>query len=268
MEGQMIIRSIINNPEILSIIPGEIFLLKFLRLNKCNDVRKFLLKNKDFSKLPVGFVSKILKVSNMNFIHLFNYNKNYFIINDYYDYVVDNDEIVAELNDSYMNMSIKDIHNMNRDLVNNSPDMIVVQHENAIDKDSMVNLMVSKKDIQDNLNLKMYNNYQFDNLNGNSYHLDLIITDDYKIYFISNQNKEYVYSNGKLKETNWSNGSMSNSRNRLISIYHIDKSKSKILVEKSKSKTSEVKKPSFQKIDLFAKLIKKAEEDKAKYNQA
>jgi hypothetical protein len=257
MEGQMIIRSVLNNPEILSVIPGEIFLLKFLRLTKNTDVRNFLLKTNDFSKLPVGFVSKILKVSNMNFIHLLNYHKNYFIINDYYDYVVDNDEIVEELND--MNMSTKDIRSLNRKLVNSSPDMIVVQHESAINKDLFANLMVSKKDIQDTLNLKMYNKHHFDNLNGNTYHLDLVITDDYKIYFKSNHKKEYVYSNGKLKETSWDGSSM----NPLISIYHIDSSKLKVLGD-LKSKSPEVKKASPPKIDLFAKLMKRAEEDKAK----
>ena len=78
MEGQMIIKGVINNPEILSVIPGEVFLLKLLRLCKDTKIRDLLLKTKDFSKLPVGYVAKILQVSNMNFIHLFNYNKNYF----------------------------------------------------------------------------------------------------------------------------------------------------------------------------------------------
>ena len=59
MEGQMIIKSVLNNPEILSVIPGEVFLLKFLRLCKNSEVRNLLLKTKDFSKLPVGYVSKI-----------------------------------------------------------------------------------------------------------------------------------------------------------------------------------------------------------------
>ena len=256
MEGQMIIKGVINNPEILSVIPGEVFLLKLLRLCKDTKIRDLLLKTKDFSKLPVGYVAKILQVSNMNFIHLFNYNKNYFIINDYYDYVIDNYEIVPELKD--MNMSTKDIQSMNRRLVNSSPDIIVVQHQSAIDKDLFTNLMISKKDIQETINLKNYNNHRFDNLNGNTYHLDLVISDDYKIYFKSNENKEFIYSNGKLKETGWGA-----SMNPLISIYHIDKTKSRLFGD-LKSQLSEVKKASPPKIDLFAKLMKKAEMAKNK----
>lgn len=256
MEGQMIIKGVLNNPDILSVIPGEVFLLKFLRLCKNSEVRNLLLKTKDFSKLPVGYVSKILQVSNMSFIHLFNYNKNYFIINDYYDYVIDNDEIVPQLND--MNMSTKDIQSMNRRLVNSSPDMIVVQHQSAIDKDLFTNLMVSKKDIQETINLKNYSNHHFDNLNGNTYHLDLVISDDYKIYFKSHQNKEFIYSNGKLKEAGWDE-----SINPLISIYHIDKTKSRLFGD-LKSQVSEVKKASPPKIDLFAKLMKNAEMAKNK----
>lgn len=257
MEGQTIIRNIVNNPEILSTIPAEIFLLKFLRLNKNNNLRNFILEKKDFTLLPLGYLSKILEVANMNFIYLFNYHNNHYIINDYYDYVIDNNKVVGELNDSYINLSTKDIYDMNKKLVNNSPDMIIVQHEDVIDMNELVNLMSSKKDIQDASNLKTFTKYNFDNLNGNTYKLDVIITKDYKIYFNSPNGKQYSYSKGILKERGWDESV--STKTPSISIYNIDNDKSKKIAEKSKSVKKEV---NFAKIDLFANLVKNAEDNK------
>lgn len=263
MEGQIIIKSIFDNPEILSLISGEIFLLKFLRLNKNNDIRNLIIKMKDFSILPIGYVSKILEVSNSNFIHLYEYNNNYYIINNYFDYKVDNDNVVIQLKDDVNKLSIKDIHNMNRQLVQNTPDIIVVQHQNSIDINSFVDLLTSKEDIQYILNFDLYNEHPFNNINGNTYNLNVTITDNYDIYFKSTQGENYIYSDGIIKK--YDSDYYSSEKNSLISIYSIDATKYKKVEEKSKSIEKVKTPPPPPKIDILAKLIEQANKDKEKY---
>lgn len=263
MEGQIIIKSIFDNPEILSLISGEIFLLKFLRLNKNNDLRNLIIKMKDFSILPIGYVSKILEVSNSNFIHFYEYNNNYYIINDYFDYKVDNGNVVIELKDDFSELSLKDIHNMNRQLVQNTPDIIVVQHQDAVDINSFIDLITAKKDIQHTLNFDMYDKHTFNNINGNTYNLDLTITDNYNIHFKSTKGENYIYSDGIIKKN--TSEYCNPRRNPLISIYSIDAKEFKKVGEKSKS-SEKVKTPlPPPKIDLLAKLIEQANKDKEKY---
>jgi len=264
-EGLMIIEEVSNNPEILSIIPYEILLLKFLRLTKNNDIRNFLLENKKMKMVPLGFISKILEISNKNFIHIFKLHKNhYYINNDYYDYIIENDEIKTKLNDTYKKLSIRDIHDINRKLINNSPDMIIVQDEAACECDTAImNQIISNIDMEDMSNLKTYDKNNFDNLNGNTYNLDIVVMNDNKVYFNSN-GKKYLYSNGILKETDWDISSFS--KTPLISIYNkMDTGiKSKIPTKLSKIKSIS-KKKSFPKIDLLANLLKRADEDKKKF---
>ena len=208
MEAQMIIRSIVNNPNILSTIPAEIFLLKFLRLNKNNDLRNFILEKNDFTLLPLSYLSKILEVANMNFIYLFNYHNNHYIINDYYDYIIDDNEVKPMVNREYLKLNDDDKFKINMDLIINNPDIIIVQNENAeILETNIMKYLLSKSDMDTLLlNLKTYDKSKIDNINGNKYNLDLLVTEDNKVYFNSKNNK-YLYENGEIIEEDWDKSS-------------------------------------------------------------
>lgn len=199
-ESQLIIKEIINKPALLSIIPLEVLLLKFLTLTKHNDIRTFILRNKKI-KVPIGYISKILKTGNLNFIHLFKIRNNYYINNDYYDYHINNNEIKTLIT-SQIN-SKETIFNYNLNLIVSNPDYLIVQYENSEPiETTMIKYLLSKDDMENVFNLKTYDKNNIQNLNGNYYKLNVIVTNDFKIYFNS-KGKQYLYHNGILIEKDW-----------------------------------------------------------------
>lgn len=231
-ESQLIIKEIINKPTLLSIIPLEILLLKFLTLTKHDDIRTFILTNKKI-KVPIGYISKILKIGNLNFIHLFKIKNNYYINNDYYDYHINNDEIKTLITNRINTK--KTIFNYNLNLIVSNPDYLIVQNEDSDPNETnMIKYLLTKDGMENVLNLKTYDKNNIQNLNDNYYKLNIIVTKDFKIYFNS-KGKQYLYHNGTLIEKDWD---IFIDSKPLLSIY--SKSNVKSIQSLSKSSTFSV----------------------------
>lgn len=206
-ECQNIINEITNNPNFVSILSPDVLLLKFLKLTGHTDIRKLLLKKKEIS-MPMGYLSKIFTKANIKVLHLFRINKEYYINNNYYDYIIDDNEVKPMVNREYLRLNDDDKFKITMDLIINNPDIIIVQNENAeILETNIMKYLLSKSDMDTLLlNLKTYDKSKIDNINGNKYNLDLLVTEDNKVYFNSKNNK-YLYENGEIIEEDWDKSS-------------------------------------------------------------
>ncbi len=201
-ECQIIINEILNNPNVISILSPEVILLKFLKLTGHIDIRELLLKKKDIA-MPMGFLLKVFNKANIKVLHLFHINKEYYINNNYYDYIIDNNDVKPLLNREFSRLDDDEIFKRNMDLIINNPDIIIVQNETAeILETDIMNKLLLKDNNSLLLNLKNYDKSNIDNINGNKYNLDLLVTDDNKIYFNAKNNK-YLYEDGEITEKDW-----------------------------------------------------------------
>lgn len=202
-DSQVILNQIMDNPEILSVIPPDVFILKFLSLTGHKDVRKFLLANKKILSMPIGYLSNILKSSDMKVLHLFKINKNYYINNHCYDYYVKDNQISGSIRDEFYNLSSDDKFKSNFDLIIYNPDVIIVQDESACELETkMIKYLLTKKDMEFLLNLQTYDKSEINRINGNKYKINVLVNSQKEVYFNS-KNQQYVYKDEEVTKTSW-----------------------------------------------------------------
>jgi hypothetical protein len=202
-DSQVILNQIMDNPEILSVIPPDVFILKFLSLTGHKDVRKFLLANENILSMPVGYISNILKSADMKVLHLLKINKNYYINNDCYDYYIKDNKISGSIRDDFSKLSNDDKFKKNLDIIIYNPDIIIVQDESACELDtSMIKYLLTKRDMGLLLNLKTYDKSEINRINGNKYKINVLVNSQKEVYFNSN-NKQYIYKDEEVIKTSW-----------------------------------------------------------------
>ena len=195
-----------------NIINPEILLLKFLNLTNTNNLRNFIIDNKNFN-LPLNLISIFHHYLDINCFKIINFNNNFYCdINNYYNIFIDN---------NYINYKFNFIptHNDIYDKINNIPEMILLQKNNDINDNEILafNNIISDQYNENIFNLNTYiknddtiksfnNNIIF---NNNNYILDSCIIKSIKdnnyIILLNFNNKKYIYSinNNELIEYNW-----------------------------------------------------------------
>lgn len=199
------------------IITPEILLLKSLSLIKRNDLREFIIRTKNF-ELPMSLMCDFHHNLAINCFKLMTIdNNNYYCeINDNYDLIVDDDNLKYQNN---MMMNITDIKTMISTLLNDKPEMILIQKDNENTDEANILKMIIQSgiDYEKAFNLKSYakstDTYQqLDDIifiNNNKYQIDTCIikssNDNNYIILLHYNNKKYMYDikNGLLNENEW-----------------------------------------------------------------
>ena len=129
---------------IAKILPYEIILLNLLKKTNNEDIREFMLKNNNYSML-IGYIYKIFLHFNINTLHLFKIDNEYYINNNYYDYYVKYDQILP-IEDKELEKTTYDYINLTNDnLVHSNPEILIIQEEDAEHKETeVINDVISR----------------------------------------------------------------------------------------------------------------------------
>jgi hypothetical protein len=197
---------------ISNILPFNIIFLNYLRLMNYDDIREFMLKSHDYSMYP-GFISKILNYHKLSILHLFRFNNEYYINNNYYNYHVKNNEIVPVIEDEFENSTIDYIQLTNETLINSNPEILIIQEDNDTkETEIMKSIINNPKYPKEIFNIKTYlKNKKF---NIFKYKIQAISLED-AIAFVDNDEK-YIYKNNKIVKSEWKLNSKI-----LLSIYRL-----------------------------------------------
>ena len=180
-------------------LPYEIILLKLLKDTKNEDIREYILENSFYNRMPIGYIYKIFINLNINTLHLFLFENNYFINNNYYDYYVKYDQILPIVDKELSKLSDDYIYSMNDNLINSNPEYLLIQEydsDNENETDVMKDIINNKPKL---FNIQTYLGKK--PLNFNKYKLEGVLLND-RFYFIENDEK-FVYKNGKIDKSNW-----------------------------------------------------------------
>jgi len=218
-EGQIILNKIIKNPQIVIDLSLNLFLLKFLRLTGHDNLRKMMIENKNLDIL-IGYIPKILLTSDYKFIHLFKIDNEYYINDNYFDYIVIDNEILRLIDPKLSYLTSEDIYFNSIYKVYNTSDLIIIQEENGDikDTDEIKKIFNIYPDFKKNMDIKTYDKYfKYNYLNRYKYQLIVIITKNYQVYF-KHKDKQYLYYNGTISLENWDH--LINSDQIIFSIYN------------------------------------------------
>jgi hypothetical protein len=196
-----------------NIITPEILLLKFLNLTNINNLRNYIIDNKNFN-LPLNLISIFHHYLDINCFKIINFDNNFYCdINSYYTFFIDNN------NNINYKFNIIPTYNDIYNKINNIPEMILLQKNNDINDNEFLAFTNVISDTYNenifNLNTYMKNNDTIKSFNSNiifnnnNYILDSCIIksikDDNYIVLLNFNDKKYIYSinNNELIEYNW-----------------------------------------------------------------
>lgn len=184
---------------IIKTLPYEVILLKLLRYTNNEDIREYILKNNFYDRMPVGYIYKILQYYDINTLHLFKIEDDYFINNNYYDYYVKYEQILPIVDKELTKLSNDYIQSINDALINSKPEYLLIQEydPNNENETDVMNDIISKNPKSFNIR-KYLKNKQ---INFNKYKIEGVVLTD-RFYFIENDEK-YIYKDGKIEKSDW-----------------------------------------------------------------
>jgi len=203
-----------NLKTILNYLPYEVLLLHFLKKTNNEDIHDFILNSNNFS-IFIGYIYKIINLYYENTFHFFRINNELFFNNNLYDYIISDNQIIPEFYNTVEHIYINDFFNIHSYIFNKTPDVIIIQEEDAepIETNLFKNFIKNNESIF-NINTYINNNKFFNFFN---YYLDIVILKD-SIYFIHN-NKKFIFKDNSISPFEWNIDSTNKSI--LMSIYRL-----------------------------------------------
>lgn len=184
---------------IIKTLPYEVILLKLLKYTNNEDIREYILTNNFYDRMPIGYIYKILQYYDINTLHLFKLEDDYFINNNYYDYYIKYEQILPIVDKELTKLSNDYIQSINDALINSKPEYLLIQEydpNNENETDVMKDIISKNPKL---FNIKKY--LETKQINFNKYKIEGIVLND-RFYFIENDEK-YIYKDGKIEKSDW-----------------------------------------------------------------
>lgn len=259
----------IDLKKFFSVVTPEIRFLYLLRELGYNQLRQLMIDTKDLSG-DLNLLSKIHHYLGISCLTFFNDNGNYYHgVNNYYDYDVNDNNIVLNTTTEVKELSIPDINKEN-------PEIIMVQRDdNTTDEALAVKAIISNTDYEKILNVDNINKTNATNIkslkdtivyNNKKYKLDanLIISKD-NIYYncIYYKNKQYISTQTSIEESKWSNDIEITKSNSIISVYVLTEETGSSQSTSSKSYDKFIHKSSSTSLSKISSIIKNTSNSKS-----
>jgi hypothetical protein len=259
----------IDLKKFFSVVTPEIRFLHLLRELGYNQIRKLMIDTKDLTG-DLNLLSKIHHYLGISCLTFFNDNGNYYHgVNNYYDYDINDNNIVINTTTEVLELSIPDINKEN-------PEIIMVQRDDNTTAEALaVKAIISNPDYEKILNVDNINKTNATNIkslkdtivyNNKKYKLDanLIISDDNKYYnCIYYKNKQYIATETTVEQSKWSNDIEITKSNSIISVYVLSEEAVSSQSTSSKSYDKFIHKSSSTSLSKISSIIKNTSNSKS-----